>query len=49
MIGKTVSVLMEDDGTGYTGNYVRVKCDGIPGEIRNVKIYGQNGALALGK
>ena len=49
MLGSTVSVLMEDDGTGYTGNYVRVRCDGAPGEQRTVTLYARDGVLALGK
>ena len=49
MIGKTVAVLMEDDGTGYTGNYVRVHCSGEPGELKQVQLYAQDGVLALGK
>jgi len=49
MIGSNVQVLMEDDGTGYTGNYVRVRCDGAAGELKNVTIYAQDGVLALGK
>ena len=47
-IGKTVSVIMEDDGTGYTGNYVRVRCDGKCGETVNVRITGRDGTVALG-
>lgn len=49
MIGKTVSVLMEDDGTGYTGNYVRVRCDGQSGEQKTVTVFARDGVLALGK
>ena len=49
MIGQTVEVLMEDDGTGYTKNYVRVRCDGAPGELKTVTVYAQDGVLALGK
>ncbi len=49
LIGTTVQVLMEDDGTGYTGNYVRVRCGGEAGELKNVTIYAQDGVLALGK
>ena len=49
MIGKKVDVLMEDDGTGYTGNYVRVKCEGMPGEMKTVTIYDQIDTIALGK
>ena len=49
MLGKSVSVLMEDDGTGYTGNYVRVRCEGQPGEQRTVTLYAREGALAIGQ
>ena len=49
MIGQTAEVLMEDDGTGYTRNYVRVRCEGEPGEMRTVQLYAQDGVLALGK
>ncbi len=47
-IGKTVSVIMEDDGTGYTGNYVRVRCGAACGETVNVIITGRDGTVALG-
>ncbi len=49
MIGQNVEVLMEDDGTGYTRNYVRVRCEGAPGELKTVQIYARDGVLALGK
>lgn len=48
-IDKTVSVLMEDDGTGYTGNYVRVRCGGEAGELKTVRIIARDGVLALGE
>ena len=47
-IGKTTEVIMEDDGTGYTGNYIRVRCDGACGETVRVKITGREGTIALG-
>jgi len=47
-IGKTVSVIMEDDGTGYTGNYIRVRCEAACGETVRVKITGRDGTVALG-
>lgn len=47
-IGKTVDVIMEDDGTGYTGNYIRVRCDGACGETVRVKLTGRDGTTALG-
>ena len=48
-IGKTVEVLMEDDGTGYTRNYVRVHCPGDPGQLVNVRISACDGVTALGE
>lgn len=48
-IGKTETVIMEDDGTGYTGNYVRVRCNGVCGETVRVKIIGRDGTVALGQ
>ena len=47
-IGTTAAVIMEDDGTGYTGNYVRVRCGGACGETVNVRITGRDGTVALG-
>ena len=47
-IGKEAEVLMEEDGTGYTRNYVRVRCAGEPGQIVTVKIAGCDGVLAFG-
>ncbi len=48
-IGKRVSVLMESDGTGYTGNYVRVRCQGREGDWIETTIVGRDGALAIGQ
>jgi hypothetical protein len=47
-IGSTVEVVMEDDGTGYTGNYVRVRCEGTCGETVRVRLTGREGTIALG-
>ena len=49
MIGQTVTVLLEDDGTGYTGNYVRVRASGAVGTLQTVQIIGREGTLALAK
>lgn len=48
-IGHTFRVLLEDDGTGYTDHYVRVRCDGECGTYQNVTIYAREGTLALGR
>ncbi len=48
-IGKKLEVLMEEDGTGYSRNYVRVRCNGHPGQIINVHISGCDGTLAIGE
>lgn len=47
MIGHTAEVLMEDDQTGYSRNYVRVQCSGAPGELKTVRIVSRNGPLAI--
>ena len=47
-LGKTVEVIMEDDGTGYTGNYIRVRCDGVCGETVRVKLTAREGTTAIG-
>ncbi len=49
MIGRTETVIMEDDGTGYTGNYVRVRCSGACGETVRVKLIAREGTTALGE
>lgn len=46
-IGRTVRVLMEDDGTGFTDNYVRVRCAGACGTMQSVTIIKREGNLAL--
>ena len=48
-IGKTLDVLMEDDGTGYTRTYVRVRADAACGETVRVKITGRSGTTGLGE
>ncbi len=47
-LGKTVDVIMEDDGTGYTGNYIRVRCDGACGETIRVRLIAREGTTAIG-
>lgn len=47
-IGKCVDVIIEDDGTGYTRNYIRVRCEGKCGETVMVRITGRDGDAALG-
>ena len=47
-LGKTVDVIMEDDGTGYTGNYIRVRCEGACGETVRVKLAAREGTTAIG-
>jgi len=48
-IGTVQQVLMEEDGTGYTGNYVRVRCPGSAGELAAVRIVGCKDAVAIGE
>ena len=48
-IGSTVDVIMEDDGTGYTGNYIRVRCEGACGETVRVRLTGRDGTVAHGE
>lgn len=47
-LGKRVDVLMEDDGTGYTGNYIRVRCDGACGDTVHVRLAAREGTTAIG-
>ena len=47
-LGRTVDVIMEDDGTGYTGNYVRVRCEGACGETVRVRLTAREGTTAIG-
>ena len=39
---------MEEDGTGYTKNYVRVRCPGPAGELVDVRILGRKDTIAMG-
>lgn len=48
-LGKTVHVLLEDDHTGFTDNYVRVRCEGECGSYQTVELYAREGTLALGR
>ena len=48
-IGTVQQVLMEEDGTGYTGNYVRVRCPGPAGELVTVRIVGRKDTIAEGE
>ena len=47
-IDSVQQVLMEEDGTGYTGNYVRVRCPAPSGALVSVRITGRNGNIAIG-
>ena len=49
LTGTEQTVLIEDDGTGYTGNYVRVRCAGREGDLVRVRITGRDRTLALGE
>ncbi len=49
LIGTEQTVLIEDDGTGYTGNYVRVRCSGPEGELVRVRITGRDHTIANGE
>ena len=48
LLGSTVEIIMEDDGTGYTGNYVRVRCEGACGETVHVRLTAREGTTAIG-
>ncbi len=48
-IGTVQEVLLEDGGTGYTGNYVRVRCPGQEGETKRVRITGREDMTAIGE
>ena len=48
-LGCTVQVLAEEDGTGYSGNYIRVRTAAREGDIVNMRLCGREGTLALGK
>ena len=48
-INTVQQVLMEEDGTGYTGNYVRVRCPGPANELVAVRIVGRENTIAIGE
>ena len=48
-IGSVVEVLVESDGAGYSGNYIRVKTDAPEGEIVRIMIEGFEGETAFGR
>lgn len=48
-LGSEVQVLAEEDGAGYTGNYIRVRTPAREGEIITMRLTGREGTLALGK
>ena len=47
-IGNIVEVLAESDGTGYSGNYIRVKTGAPEGEIVRIRLDGFEGETAFG-
>jgi threonylcarbamoyladenosine tRNA methylthiotransferase MtaB len=47
-IGSIVEVLAESDGTGYSGNYIRVRTDANEGDIVRIRIDGFEGETAFG-
>ena len=48
-VGTVQEVLVEGDGTGYTGNYVRVQVPGAEGAIVKTQILEIQDELAIGK
>ena len=48
-MGTVHRVLMEEDGTGYTENYVRVRCPGPAGEVVKARIVGRENTIAIGE
>ncbi|MBQ7278930.1 MAG: tRNA (N(6)-L-threonylcarbamoyladenosine(37)-C(2))-methylthiotransferase MtaB [Clostridia bacterium] len=48
-IGTVQQVLMEEDGTGYTGNYIRVRCKGTANELVTVRLTGREKNIAIGE
>lgn len=48
-VGTVQTVLIESDGTGYTGNYVRVRCEGNEGDLVNVRIAAIEDEIAIGE
>ena len=47
-VGSIVEVLVESDGAGYSGNYIRVKTDAPEGEIVRIRIEGFEDETAFG-
>ena len=47
-IGSVVEVLVESDGAGYSGNYIRVKTDAPEGGIVRIRINGFEDETAFG-
>lgn len=47
-IGSVVSVLVESDGAGYSGNYIRVQTDAPEGAIVSIRLDGFDGETACG-
>jgi len=47
-IGRVVEVLVEHDGAGYSGNYIRVKTSAPEGEIVRIRLDGFEGETAFG-
>lgn len=47
--GTVHQVLMEENGEGYTGNYVRVRCGTASGELASVRIVGRENKTAIGE
>lgn len=48
-LGSLVQVLAEEDGTGYSGNYIRVRTEAAEGTVVTMRLTGREGSLALGK
>lgn len=49
LLGTEQEVLMEENGEGYTGNYVRVRCGAASGELARVRIVGRVNKTAIGE
>jgi threonylcarbamoyladenosine tRNA methylthiotransferase MtaB len=47
-IGSVVEVLVESDGGGYSGDYIRVQTNAPEGEIVRIRLDGFNGETAFG-
>lgn len=49
MLGSIQTVIVEDDGTGYTSNYVRVRTGGTEGEEKTVRLTARENDIAIGE